>query len=239
MFFHQGIIFILVGDFMKKESLKKAVITAVFAAIAFILTFIFRFKVSFLTFDFKDAILAMVSLMYGPLYGIGAVAIVSFLEFLSVSDTGLYGLIMNFISSGTFALFFGIVYKYKRTFKGAILSVILSVIGVTAVMMVANYFITPYYMGVSRSDVVALIPTLLLPFNLAKSVINSTATLILYKPVTNALKRMGVIKKSENPVHKYNKKSLVLFVVSAIVFIVAILFVLLYLGGGLEFLPHS
>lgn len=224
---------------MKNESLKKAVITAVFAAIAFILTFIFRFKVSFLTFDFKDAVLAMVSLMYGPLYGIGAVAIVAFLEFLSVSDTGLYGLIMNFISSGTFALIFGIVYKYKRTFKGAILSVILSVIGVTAVMMVANYFITPYYMGVSRSDVVALIPTLLLPFNLAKSVINSTATLILYKPVTNALKRMGVIKKSENPVHKYNKKSLVLFVVSAIVFIVAILFVLLYLGGGLEFLPHS
>lgn len=224
---------------MKNESLKKAVITAVFAAIAFILTFIFRFKVSFLTFDFKDAVLAMVSLMYGPLYGIGAVAIVAFLEFLSVSDTGLYGLIMNFISSGTFALIFGIVYKYKRTFKGAILSVILSVIGVTSVMMVANYFITPYYMGVSRNDVVALIPTLLLPFNLAKSVINSTATLILYKPVTNALKRMGVIKKSENPVHKYNKKSLVLFVVSAIVFIVAILFVLLYLGGGLEFLPHS
>ncbi len=223
---------------MKKENIKKAVITGAFATIAFILTFLFRFKVNFLTFDFKDAILAMVSLMYGPLYGIGAVAVVAFLEFLSVSDTGIYGLIMNFISSGTFVLIFGIVYKYKRTFKGAILSVILSVIGVTSVMMLANYFITPYYMGVSRNDIAALIPTLILPFNLAKSIINSTTTLILYKPVTNALKRMGIIKKSENPVHKYNKKSLLLFVISAIVFILAILFVLLYLGGGLEFLPH-
>lgn len=223
---------------MKKENTKKAVITAVFAAIAFVLTFIFRFKVSFLTFDFKDAILAMVSLMYGPLYGISAVAVVAVLEFLSVSDTGLYGLIMNFISSGTFALIFGLVYKYKRTFKGAILSVILSVIGVTAVMMVANYFITPYYMGVSRSDVLALIPTLLLPFNLAKSIINSTATLILYKPVTNALKRMGIIKMVENPVHKYNKKSLVLFIVSAVISIAAVLFVIYYLKGGFEFLPR-
>lgn len=223
---------------MKKDNLKKAVITAVFAAIAFILTFLFRFKVSFLTFDFKDAILSLVSLMYGPVYGISAVLVVAFLEFLSVSDTGIYGLIMNFISSGTFALIFGLVYKYKRTFKGAIMSVVFSIIGVTSVMMIANYFITPYYMGVSRGDVAALIPTLLLPFNLAKSIINATATLILYKPVTNALKRMGIIKKSENPVHKYNKKSIVLFVVSSLVFIIAILFVLLYLGGGLEFLPH-
>lgn len=223
---------------MKKENIKKVSITAVFAAIAFILTFIFRFKVSFLTFDFKDAILAMVSLMYGPIYGICAVAVVAFLEFLSVSDTGLYGLIMNFISSGTFALIFGLVYKYKRTFSGAILSVIFSVIGVTGVMLVANYFITPYYMGVGRGDVVALIPTLLLPFNFAKSVINSAATLILYKPVTNALKRMGIIRKGENAIHKYNKKSALVFCISLIVLVGAILFVLFYLRGGLEVLPH-
>lgn len=223
---------------MKSENLKKAMITAVFAAIAFLLTFIFRFKVSFLTFDFKDAILAMVSLMYGPLYGISAVAVVTFLEFLSVSDTGLYGLIMNFISSGTFALVFGLVYKYKRTFKGAIASVISSIIAVTFVMMVANFFITPYYMGVSRSDVVALIPSLLLPFNLAKSVINACATLILYKPVTNALKRVGVLKKKEDTVEKLSLKSVVLFAVAFCLGVAAILFLVLALGGAFEFLPH-
>ena len=223
---------------MKKENLRKAAITAVFAAIAFLLTFLFRFKVSFLTFDFKDAILAMVSLMFGPLYGIASAAVVAVLEFLSVSDTGLYGLIMNFISSGTFALVFGLVYKYKRTFSGAIWAVVLTIICVTSVMMLANYFITPYYMGVSRGDVAALIPTLLLPFNLAKSVINSTATLVLYKPFTNALKRLGIIRKSENPVHKYNKKSLILFIVSGVICVIAVVFIIHYLGGGFEFLPH-
>ena len=223
---------------MKRDSLKKIAITSVFTAIAFILTFIFRFKVSFLTFDFKDAIIAMVALMYGPIYGMTSAGVVAFLEFLSVSDTGLYGLIMNFISSGTFALVFGLVYKYKRTFTGAILSVILSVISVTAIMMVANYFITPYYMGVSRGDVVAFIPTLLLPFNLAKSIINATATLLLYKPVTNVMKRMGIIKRSEKAIHKYNKKSLVLFIISVLIIILAIIFIIFKLDGAYEFLPH-
>ena len=223
---------------MKRDSLKKIAITSVFTAIAFILTFIFRFKVSFLTFDFKDAIIAMVALMYGPIYGMTSAGVVAFLEFLSVSDTGLYGLIMNFISSGTFALVFGLVYKYKRTFTGAILSVILSVISVTAIMMVANYFITPYYMGVSRGDVVALIPTLLLPFNLAKSVINATATLLLYKPITNVMKRMGIIKKSENSIHKYNLKSLIVFIVSLLIIIFAIIYIIYKLNGAYEFLPH-
>ena len=223
---------------MKKDSLKKIAITSVFTAIAFILTFIFRFKVSFLTFDFKDAIIAMVALMYGPIYGMTSAGVVAFLEFLSVSDTGLYGLIMNFISSGTFALVFGLVYKYKRTFTGAILSVILSVISVTAIMMVANYLITPYYMGVSRGDVVAFIPTLLLPFNLAKSVINATATLLLYKPITNVMKRMGIIKKSENSIHKYNLKSLIVFIVSLLIIIFAIIYIIYKLNGAYEFLPH-
>lgn len=216
---------------MKNEKLKRVAVTAVFSAIAFLLTFFFKFKVSFLTFDFKDAVISIVSLVFGPLYGVASAGVVAFLEFLSVSDTGLYGLIMNFISSAIFALVFGSVYKFKRTFSGAIISAVLAAISVTAVMMIANYFITPYYMGVSRGEVVALIPTLLLPFNLAKSVINAASTLIIYKPVTNALKRVGAIKKSENNV-TLNKKSLVLTVVSLIVIVVAILFVLFYLNGG-------
>lgn len=223
---------------MKNNNFKKIVITSVFAAIAFLLTFIFRFKVSFLTFDFKDAILAIVSLVYGPLYGVVSASVVAFLEFLSISDTGLYGLIMNFISSATFTFIFGIVYKYKRTFSGAIASVLLSVISVTFVMIVANYFITPYYMGVGRSDVVELIPTLLLPFNLLKSVINSAATLILYKPVTNALKRVGVLNKKENASVKFTAKSAVLYSVAVLIGFIGVILILFMMNGKIELLPH-
>ena len=145
---------------------------------------------------------------------------------------------MNFISSATFTFVFGIVYKYKRTFYGAIASVILSVISVTLIMMIANYFITPYYMGVTRSEVVALIPSLLLPFNLTKSVINSAATLLLYKPVTNALRRVGVLKKREEISGKITAKSVVLYTSALIIGIVCVLLVLYILNGEVEFLPH-
>lgn len=219
---------------MKNKNLKQITVTAVFSAIAFLLTFFFKFKVSFLTFDFKDAIIAIVSLTFGSVYGVTSAGVVAFLEFLSVSDTGFYGLIMNFISSASFALIFGSIYKYKRTFGGAIIAAVMSAVGVTAIMMIANYFITPYYMGVSRGDVVALIPTLLLPFNLAKTVINAASTLILYKPVTNALKRIGVLQKSENSNIGFNKKSLVLTIASALIIFVCVLFVIFYLNGGFK-----
>ena len=221
---------------MGSKNLKKIIITAVFAAIAFLFTFIFKFKVAFLTFDFKDAVISVVSLSLGPLYGLLSAAVVAFLEFISISDTGPYGLLMNFISSGTFALLIGGIYKYKRTFSGAILAAAVSALGVTAVMMVANYFITPLYMGVSSAEVARMIPTLLLPFNLAKTVINSATTLIIYKPVTKALKRVGLIKKGEENASAFSKRSVLLYIISILIIILTILFIVFVLKGGFEIL---
>ena len=218
---------------MKKEQLKKISVTAMFCAVAFLMTFIFRFKVSFLTFDFKDAIITIASLLYGPTYGVISASVVSILEFLSVSDTGLYGLIMNFISSGTFALVSGLIYKFKRNFSGAIFSVISAAVSVTTIMMLANVFITPLYMGIPRSEVIALIPTLLLPFNLCKSIINAASVLIIYKPITNTLKKTGLVISS-NSEYKISVKSILLVVISVAIIIFTVLFILLYLGGSFE-----
>ncbi len=219
----------------KKQDLRKITVTALFCALAFLMTFLFRFKVSFLTFDFKDAVISVVSLLYGPIYGITSAAVVAFLEFLSVSDTGLYGLIMNFLSSGFFALTCGFIYKFKRSFSGAIIGVLASVITVTAVMMLANILITPIYMGVPRNDVIALIPTLLLPFNLCKSIINASSLLIIYKPITTALKRGGLILSQNNAKFSFNKKSAVLIIVSLTVFVLAVCFIIFKMGGSFSF----
>lgn len=219
---------------MNKTKLRQITVTAMFCALAFIMTFVFRFKVQFLTFDFKDAVISIVSLLYGPVYGVASAAVVAVLEFLSVSDTGLYGLIMNFLSSGVFALTCGTVYKFKRNFGGAILSVVSAALCVTAVMMVANIFITPFYMtGASRSDVIALIPALLLPFNLCKSIINAASLLIIYKPVTTGLKKSGLIKGAASD-YKFSKKSLFLILGSLIVIVIAVLFIILYMGGSFQ-----
>ena len=105
----------------KKINLKKLAVAAALCALAFASMFLFRIKVQFLTFDAKDAVIGLSSLLLGPLYGVCSAAAVAFLEFLTVSDTGVYGLIMNFLSSGTFAFTCGIIYKYRRTFSGAVL----------------------------------------------------------------------------------------------------------------------
>ena len=214
---------------MNNKKIRAIAVTGMITAAAFLITFVFRFKVSFLTFDFKDAFIALASLMYGPIYGVGSAAIVAFLEFISVSDTGLYGLIMNFLASGTFSLVCGLVYKYKRTFSGAILSLFLAVVSVIVVMITANIFITPFYMGVPRSAVISMILPLLLPFNLAKTIINASFTLLLYKPITSALKKMNILEKDGGKTNSL--RSVVLAVISVLIIVLSILFVTLHLHG--------
>ncbi len=213
---------------MKKINIKKIAITALFCSLAFLMTFVFRFKVSFLTFDFKDAIITVCTFLLGPIYGVCASAVVAILEFLLISETGFYGLIMNFLASGTYALVSGVIYKRIRKFSGAVLSVLLASVSVVLVMLVANIFITPFYMGVERTDVIALIPSLLLPFNMAKTIINSAVIMIIYKPITAALRRVKLI---ENKPAKFGLKSVVAIIVSLLIIVVAVLFVLMVLHG--------
>lgn len=216
------------------SNIKRITVIAVLCAIAYLVSFIFPFKVSFLTFDLKDAIIAISALMYGPIAGLVSSVIVPFLEFITTSETGIYGFIMNFLSSAAFSVTAGIIYKYRRSFSGAIMSMCASVLAVTAIMLLANLFITPYYMGVERGMVVELIPSLLLPFNLIKSVINASLTLLIYKPITAAFGRMGMIERKT--FSKENSLRSILLVLGCLaVAAAAVVVFVLYLGGTVEF----
>jgi len=218
----------------KKDGLRRLATTAMLSALAYAATLLFHFEVMFLTLDLKDAVIAIASLLYGPLYGFGSALLVALIEFISISDTGAYGLIMNVLSSGAFALTVGAVYKARRKFSGAIAAAGAAVITVTAVMLLANLFITPYYMGVERSAVIQLLPTLLLPFNLSKGILNAAFMLLLYKPVITALRRARLVPRSSGE-YRFGLKSVLLIVISFVIVIAAILFILLYLGGSIEF----
>ncbi len=214
----------------QKNNLKKISVVAMLTAVAYLCMFLFKFNVSFLTFDFKDAFLAIIGFLYGPLYSVASSVLVAFLEFLSVSDTGIYGFIMNAVSSAVFAGVCGLFYKYKRTLSGAVLGSIIAVIAMTAVMLVANYIITPYYMGVSRSEVVGMIPTLLLPFNIIKGTVNMAITLIIYKPITAVFRRAGLMHMAA--VHTDVKKFIILSVLSIIILLIAIVLILYVFKGS-------
>lgn len=216
-----------------KVDIKRITVISVLCALAYILTFLLHFDLMFLTFDLKDAIIAISALMYGPLAGLISSAIVAIIEFITISDTGIYGLVMNFLSSAAFACTIGFVYKYRRTFSGAITGAVVSVFAVTAVMLAANLLITPFYMGVSRYEVAALIPTLLLPFNVIKSVVNSAVTMLIYKPITKAFARVGFVQ-AKAPQNGVAKRTVILATSCILIVAVAITVFIFVLKGSVS-----
>ena len=221
---------------MKKTDIKKIAVSAIIIALAFVVTMLTAsFKVQFLSLDLKDAVLSVISLLFGPYYGILSVLAVSLLEFVTISSTGWYGLVMNIISSGTFALTIGFIYKYKRSFTGAIIAAVCTMFSVTAVMLLANVFITPFYlelMGAPRSMAIEMLPTVLLPFNLCKAALNSALTLLIYKPFTTALKKCKLVDTNNTVKYKFNIKSALLTVISLIIIICVIIYMVIALNLG-------
>ncbi len=167
--------------------LRKMIVSALFIAVAYLFRFIFHFNAAFLTFEFKDAVICIGGLYLGPLYALAMSAIVALLEFATISGTGWYGLLMNFLAAAAFSVVASLVYRFRRTMGGAIVALALGVCALIGVMIPANLVITPRFMSVETAAVVSLIPKLLLPFNLVKGLMNAGVVLLLYKPVTTAL----------------------------------------------------
>ena len=182
--------------------LKKIVGIAVFTALAYATTFVFHIPVSFLTFDAKDAVITIGAFIYGPLAAVVMSFLAALLELITISSTGLYGFLMNFIASAAFSAAAALLYKYMRTQIGSLLSLLCGAVTMVASMMVLNLLITPHYMGVSVAQVRELIPTLLFPFNLAKALLNAALVLFLYKPISVALRHAGLVDRRRIPAGK-------------------------------------
>lgn len=230
----------------KSTNIRNITAIGLFSAIAFILCLVFHFKAMFLTFDLKDSVMAVGAMLLGPVSGIIMSVIVSLLDFFlipSSTGTGIYGLLMDIISSASFVCIGSWIYSCKRTMKGAVIGMLSSILGMTAIMLIANIIITPYYMGATTEEVIALIPTLLLPFNLTKAVFNAALVFILYNPISKAMRLTGfqssqsAHNKSESPSvisSKTNNLKLTIAVtaVGLIVGAAALLYFFLGLGGS-------
>lgn len=201
-----------------------------FSALAFVLSLVIRFPVMFLTFDVKDAIICTSAFIYGPIAAPIVSLLAALLELITnISGTGLYGFLMNFFSSAALSTVASLVYYKWRTLNGAVVSLLLAVVSMVAVMMAANVLVTPYYMtGGSVEAVVQLIPSVLLPFNLAKGLLNAAITLLIYKPIKIAMKRAGLLKKGEaekrtlSEEFKMTKSTLIILAVALVMIAVGV-----------------
>jgi len=210
--------------------IKKLTMLALFAAIAYALMLIGRIPVIlFLKYDPKDVIILIAGFIYGPMSVFLISVVVSFLEMMSVSDTGIWGLIMNILSTCAFACPAAFIYKKYRNINGATIGIIVGAVLAVGVMMLWNYLIAPIYMKVSREDIAALLLTAFLPFNILKSGINATLTIILYKPFFKTLRLANIIPESEQPPDT-KAKTVGVLIVAAVLLITFILLWLVLAG---------
>lgn len=176
---------------------KKLVTSAMFAAIAYVVVAIVRIPiVLFLSYEPKDVIITIAGFLYGPLTSFLISTVVSLIEMVTISDTGIIGCIMNALSSWSFACVAAFIYKKKHNIRGAVEGLALGTVLMTGVMLLWNYLITPLYMGYSREAVTELLLPFFLPFNLLKGGLNTALLLLIYKPIVTALRKASLLEPS-------------------------------------------
>ena len=152
----------------------------------------------FLSYEPKDAVIVIAGFLFGPLTAFIVSVLTSLIEMVTVSGTGLYGFLMNVVSTCAFAVPAAFIYSRFRSLKGALIGVAAGVLSVAGCMVLWNYIITPFYMGVPREQVAGMLATVFLPFNLVKGGINAGLAMLLYKPVVTALRAAGLAAPSSS-----------------------------------------
>lgn len=225
-------IFILEGKKMSKQriSTRYMAVVAMFSAISFIMVLVSKVipnVAGFLSYEPKDAVIAIAGFMLGPMASVIISVIVSFIEMISISATGPYGMIMNIVSTCAFTVPAACIYKKHHSQNGAVLGLGIGVAVLALCMVAWNYIITPLYMGVPREDVAPMLLTVFLPFNLVKGGINAALTMLLYKPVVGALRKAKLVEPSHDGHKRKISTGFVIFAVAVLVTSVLLLLVML------------
>jgi len=102
---------------------------------------------------------------------------------------------MQVIATFSYAFVAALFYKNHRTKKTALVGMLIGTVCMSAVMLLWNYLLTPIYMGAPRSAIVPLLIPAILPFNICKGILNTTITMLIYKPLVTALRKSGLLPK--------------------------------------------
>ena len=181
---------------------KAVTIIAILSSISAVLMF-FDFPLplfpSFMKMDFSDLPALLGAFSLGPMAGV-AIQLIKNLIHLMRTSTGGVGELANFLIGSAFVFSAGLVYKYHKTRRGAIVGMFVGTIAMATVAIAANFFILiPFYttlMPLERIIAMAsrIFPAVdsldkvvfysILPFNLIKGAIVSLVTFFIYKKLS-------------------------------------------------------
>ena len=167
---------------------------AMLAAISIVLVFFIRFPIipaaPFMEYTPAEVPLMMAAFLYGPVAGLLLVVVSALVQGLTVSaHSGPIGIIMNILSTGSFVLVAGLIYRRGKTAKLAVIAMAAGIIATTASMVLFNLIFIPIFMGVPREVVFNMIIPVILPFNIIRSVANSIIAFVAWMAVGVLLER--------------------------------------------------
>lgn len=187
---------------MLKGKTHRIVGVALFGALAYVLMF-FAFPIlpafSYLKVDFSDLPILVSFLLYGPGGGITSAFIRSVLHYLQTGGDMGYpiGDAASFFATLSYCLPVYYFLRQSKSGKGAVTAFAAGTLSLTVVLTLLNWWvITPLYLAILNFSVGNLrdyIVAGVLPFNLIKGAIVSTAAMVLLpklRPWLTAQKRM-------------------------------------------------
>ena len=219
---------------MSSERIRKLTTLAILSAMAYVVMVFIKVPmfpgvpaVSFLNYEPKDVVIAIGGFLFGPLAGMAISVVVALVEMVTVSTTGIYGAIMNALSSCTFACTAAFVYKKWRKLPGAATGLACGIVITVPVMLLWNYLIVPIYTGAPRDYVATLLVPYFLPFNLLKYGLSAAITMLLYRPIRVALDKSRLLP-APPPVEgaKRARVNIGVILISALIIITCVLVLL-------------
>lgn len=180
------------GVLFMNANTRKLTVMAMLVAISVVLVYLIHFPLfpaaAFLEYDPADIPILIGAFAYGPLAGVLLTVVAALIQGFTVSaQSGVYGILMHIIATAVLVLIASGIYRARHTKMGAIIGLIFGTAAMGVVMMIANHFITPVFMGAPVEVVDAMLVPVILPFNLLKAGINSVITFLVYKTVSRHL----------------------------------------------------
>ena len=206
-----------------KSNLAKLTIAAMLTAVAVVLQYIEvpipMLVPSFLKFDFSDLPELIGAFVIGPFWGVLICLMKNLIHLPFGSSVGV-GEFSNFLLGAVFVFTAGMIYKYNKTKKGALIACLIGSFAMAVISIPSNYFVVyPVYAQLwagGKMDIIIslykailpasdnLIKCLLIfnvPFTLVKGLLVSGITMMIYKPLSN------LFVKLNNSLNKPKKKN--------------------------------
>lgn len=172
----------------------------------------------FLKFHFDEIPLLIAGFAYGPWVAFAAIFVRALIKLpIDIGETMGVGVLADLLFSIAFILPATFIYKYKRTFIGAIIGILVGTVSQLIVAMIGNvYAMIPFYLFLYGMDEATMLDVInsvaiwkiqdlkwsyafvaVLPFNAIKDAIVIIVTLLVYKPLRRVINRINE-KSSEN-----------------------------------------